>query len=238
MSEQELLDGYVKEYTQPNIGRQVDRKLMDMLISRLMSEIVGPKVLELGYGDGLWTEKLIEKFGTSYMVDGSEVHLERAKETHGEKIVTYNSLFEEFETDERFNTILATYVLEHVIDTVEVLSKVSRFLADDGEIKIVVPNSGSLHRRLAVKMGLMKRIDELGESDHLVGHRRVYSAESLRKDVMNAGLAVKREDAVFVKLLPNSMMADFSDQMLEGLFNLANELPLEMRGALVFTCSK
>ena len=46
-----------------------------------------------------------------------------------------------------------------------------------------VPNGHSIHRLVAVKMGLLKDPCELNQRDKSLGHRRIYTPETLRKDI-------------------------------------------------------
>jgi hypothetical protein len=88
-----------------------------------------------------------------------------------------------------------------------------------------VPNKESIHRQLAVIMGLQSALDSLGARDHLVGHQRVYSLDTLGADVKAAGLKVDQEEGFFLKLLPNSMMLDYSIDLLEALNKISFQLP-------------
>ncbi|MDO7204865.1 methyltransferase domain-containing protein [Paraclostridium bifermentans] len=65
---------------------------------------------------------------------------------------------------------------------IELLKKVKTWLKPNGLILAAVPNSNSIHRQAAVLMGLLKEQNELGETDKLIGHRRVYNNEQLKSD--------------------------------------------------------
>lgn len=41
------------------------------------------------------------------------------------------------------------------------------WLKKDGEIIVIVPNKESIHRRLALNMGLIQKLDSLSERDKL-----------------------------------------------------------------------
>jgi cyclopropane fatty-acyl-phospholipid synthase-like methyltransferase len=84
---QENLDFYSKEYCYPNAARTFDQRAMSILVARLLPLVEGPSVLEMGHGDGLWTGRLIEKFGNSHLVDASLELINHAKSMHGNKLL-------------------------------------------------------------------------------------------------------------------------------------------------------
>jgi hypothetical protein len=102
------------------------------------------------------------------------------------------------------------------------------WLQDTGKIIIVVPNQNSLHRQLAVAMGLQPRLDSLSKRDLMVGHQRVYSLEALEEDVRRAGLRPVESVGFFLKVLPNAMMLDYSRELLWALNIISSSLPTHL----------
>jgi 2-polyprenyl-3-methyl-5-hydroxy-6-metoxy-1,4-benzoquinol methylase len=121
--------------------------------------------------------------------------------------------------------VLALHVLEHVDDPVDLLAVIAGWLEPGGVLVVVTPNAESLHRRLAVKMGLHATLGDLSPRDHLVGHRRVYDLESLKRDIEAGGFSVTGEFGYFVKPLANFQMIDWDTAVLEGLNRMSSELP-------------
>jgi 2-polyprenyl-3-methyl-5-hydroxy-6-metoxy-1,4-benzoquinol methylase len=232
------LERIAQEYRKPNPGRKVDQKLIRLLVEKTLLWVRGPEVLEMGSGDDQWTGRIIDHFGHSHLVDGSQTLIDWAKEKYGEKLTVYHSLFENLKPAKKFDTIIASLVLEHVEDPVRVLATASEWLKPLGHIIINVPNAASLHRRLAVFIGLQRTADELGPSDLSLGHRRVYTISEMEADIITAGLQIVRKQGIFLKLLPQGMMTDFSDSMLEGLMKLGDELPMEYACILSFECKQ
>ena len=88
--------------------------------------------------------------------------------------------FEDFETEERFDAIGMGFVLEHVEDPGLILRRYQDFLAPGGQIFIAVPNAESLHRRLGNFAGMLPDMTTLSPADEAFGHRRYFTAETLR----------------------------------------------------------
>lgn len=218
------LDIIADKYINPDDGMKVDEKLLDILSSGIMKYVKGPKVLEMGVGAGTYTKKVINKYNCSYIVDASNKLLIKQKEIYGDKIVTFNSYFENFNPPIKFDTILATNILEHLDDPIKVLIKMKDWLNDDGTILIVVPNANSIHRNYGVCLGMIKELTDLNDSDIKIGHKIVYTSEILEQQIKLAGLKVTKKHPTFIKLLSNSQMKNFTTKQLNGLFKLAERL--------------
>jgi 2-polyprenyl-3-methyl-5-hydroxy-6-metoxy-1,4-benzoquinol methylase len=183
------------------------------------------KILELGFGEGNFTEELIKRNFKPTVIDGSDFLLNKAKELYGDSINTINLLFEEYNPSDKYDCIIATHVLEHLDNPYELLIKMKSWLNPNGIIIIIVPNKESIHRQLAVQMGIQKELDSLSPRDIVVGHQRVYSIETLSKDVLNAGYNVEDVKGFFLKPLPNSMMLDYSLELIKALNSISTIIP-------------
>jgi 2-polyprenyl-3-methyl-5-hydroxy-6-metoxy-1,4-benzoquinol methylase len=153
-----------------------------------------------------------------------------------EKVTVYTSYFEEFKAPKPFDSIICTYVLEHVVDPVTVLSRAREWTKPKGLVFVAVPNATSIHRRLGVAMKMQKDVYQLGDADISVGHRRVYDAETLERHLKQAGLVIETRLPMFFKPLPNSLLAYLNDAQLEGLMELGDEIPEDQRGILAGFC--
>lgn len=214
----------------------VDNKILAYDRDKMMPYIVGPDVLELGCGDGDWIPHMIKKFGHSYVVDASPRLISHVQSEYGKDVTTYTSLFEDFSPPDgkKYNTIIATHILEHVDEPVTVLRRCREWLAPEGIILIVVPNANSIHRQLAVRMGIQKTIYDFSPRDHEVGHQRVYDINKMRADISSAEFEIVTERGLFLKILPNGMMLDFPDSLLKALTDISDDMPSEWMANIAF----
>jgi len=195
-------------------------------------------ILELGFGEGNFTEELVKRNYNPTILDGSEILLEKAKLKFRNLVKTEHALFEEFNPQTNYDAILATHVLEHVDDPVLLLERMRNWLSPNGIIIIIVPNCESIHRQLAVIMGLQSSLDTLGERDKLVGHQRVYSFDTLESDIIKAGYNILDKKGFFLKVLPNSMMLNFNPKLIEALNQISNILPNNLLGNIGIVIKK
>jgi 2-polyprenyl-3-methyl-5-hydroxy-6-metoxy-1,4-benzoquinol methylase len=195
-------------------------------------------VLELGYGEGNFTAELINRNFIPTVIDGSDILLKEAKKLHGDKINVECCLFEDYNPIQKFDCILATHVLEHVDDPIHLLKKMKGWLNENGSVIVIVPNKESIHRQLAVIMGLQNELDSLSNRDLLVGHQRVYSIDTLSKDFIEAGLIIKEKSGFFLKVLPNSMMLNYSNDLINALNLISESIPSNLLANIAITGTK
>jgi 2-polyprenyl-3-methyl-5-hydroxy-6-metoxy-1,4-benzoquinol methylase len=174
----------------------------------------GESLLDMPCGDGTLTALLAPSFKRVVGVDASSQHLALARENLP-KAEFHESLIEEFETSERFDTITMINVLEHVVDPAAVLRKATDLLSDDGILIIHVPNADAINRKLAVLMGTLTHCEELSPFDiQVAGHRRSYVMKTLRNEINQAGLKITATGGVFYKSLSTPQMNWFLEHGL------------------------
>jgi len=210
----------------PLEDKEFDQGFMDHSYSWIKNCIAdNQRVLEMGYGEGNFTEKLVSDGIRSDIVEGAELLVNEARSKYGSRVGIYHSMFNEFVPEEKYDVVLATNILEHVEDPVSVLRCIHNWLNPDGKVLITVPNSESLHRRLAVLMDLQPALDTLSPRDHIVGHLRVYSSDSLNADIIEAGFDIAEEVGFTLKVLPNSMMSEWPENLCLAMHDISPQLP-------------
>lgn len=201
-----------------------DKRLIGFRYRTLKPFLQGPLGLELGPAEGEMTRFLVEDFAQLVTVDGSRELLAQIPDRPNLRKV--HSLFEAYQPEQRFNTIVMEHILEHVDDPVGLLRRAAPWLAPGGRILAGVPNGNSIHRLVAVKMGLLKHQCDLNDRDHVLGHQRVYTPATLRADLEAAGLKVVHSGGVYFKPLSNKQIQDhWSEEMIEGFYELGKDFP-------------
>ncbi|MFA5927121.1 MAG: class I SAM-dependent methyltransferase [Patescibacteria group bacterium] len=202
-------------------------KKREYLYQKLRPFHKGDLALELGPADGIMTQKLAKDFKKIIMVDGSQDFLDQAKKKIKSKhIESVCALFEDFETNLKFDTIFMTHILEHLDDPIKVLKNAREWLRPGGHVLISVPNANSIHRLIGVKMGLLAEKDSLNEQDKLLGHKRIYTPELLRQHVRSAGLKEIYFGGIMLKPISNRQIEEqWSKEMIDAFFAAGEDMP-------------
>jgi len=158
-----------------------------------------PALLDLACGDGLLTEQFTEHFSPVVGVDASAAHIQTARQRCPD-VEFHVSLIEDFETEQRFDTITLLNVLEHVVDPVAILRRAAGWLVPGGCIVAQVPNARAVNRRIGQLMGVLDNLYELSDWDiNVAGHRRYYDLADLIVDFDRAGLQMVLVGGIFFK---------------------------------------
>jgi 2-polyprenyl-3-methyl-5-hydroxy-6-metoxy-1,4-benzoquinol methylase len=189
------------------------------------------RVVELGLGEGITLSRLAPRAAHYTVIDGAKSLVELTRLKYPE-VNLVHAMFEEHQPETPCDKLLALHVLEHVDNPVALTRQLRGWLKPDGELVVIVPNRDSLHRQLAVIMGLQPTLDTLSVRDHLVGHRRVYDLELLEQHLREAGFEPFERRGFFLKTLPNGMMLNHSPELIRALNVLGDRLPVTMTANL------
>lgn len=214
-------------------GRLSARLISHYAFETVRRDIQGPAILLLGLGDGVVAQRLAHSFEGITAVEGSKSVIENS-DTNGMEVI--HSLFEEYEPEREFDTVLASYVLEHIIDPVSLIRRTKGWLGPGGQAIFIVPNADSLHRRVGVELGFLRRRDELNQQDVEVGHRRVYTLRTLSDHLYSGGFESFRFQGFLVKVVSNRQMADWSRELLDALYRISLRLPPQYCSSIAATC--
>lgn len=189
----------------------------------------GDSILELGCGDGNSTAIIAEKFKDITVVEGSAKLARKVAKLpvpKGVKRKVICSLFEEWKTSRKFDTILLNHTLEHVEDPVRILKLAKRWLKPGGVICAAVPNSNSLHRQAAVLMGLLPAKNALTPTDIRAGHRRVSGWLDFQDMFWHAKLNILKSGGYWLKPVSNAQVdRDWTRPMVDAFMKLGEQYP-------------
>jgi SAM-dependent methyltransferase len=129
----------------------------------------GDRALDVGCGTGEFTAQMAQAGAAAVGVDVAEAALERARAHHPEldfRLTTIDGPLPF--SDNTFDLVWASEVIEHIADTARWLSEVRRVLAPSGRLLLTTPAHGRLRVALA---GVDRFSEPLGDHLHLYTHR-------------------------------------------------------------------
>lgn len=130
-----------------------------------------------------------------------------------------------------FEMVVLSCVLHEVEDPQAMLGAVRRQCGPATRLHVNVPNARSLHRLLAVAMGLIAAPEANSETQHTMQQRGIFDADTLAAELGHAGFEVVEAGSLFVKPFTHAQMQQLVDQgfmtpaMLDGLDRLVSALP-------------
>lgn len=131
----------------------------------------------------------------------------------------------------RFDMVVVGCLLHEVDDPQSLLAAVRRHCDPHTVLHLSVPNANSLHRLLAVAMGLIDSPKALSSTQLTMQQRSTYDSQALHAELNRAGFRVTDSGSLFVKPFTHAQMQQLVDQgfmttaMLDGLDRLADVQP-------------
>lgn len=159
----------MREYYEDLWGRlpeDLDPPDLDLRLAHLRRGVrAGNRVLDLGCGEGRFTQELARIGAKPVGVEVAQAAVDRARAAHPEldfRLVPIDGPLP-FD-DASFDVVWCSEVIEHVADTARWLSEVRRVLVPRGRLLLTTPSHGRL--RLALH-GIEPFSDPLGDHLHL-----------------------------------------------------------------------
>ena len=238
---------YNQEY-QDNEHRQYaynfDYLVHSCMIREFKKYFQSKNAMEMGCYQGEFTRKLAPLFDELTVLEASSDLIETAKKkTNSDKVKYVNTLFEKWNSNEKFKNIFLIHTLEHLDDPIAVLRKASEWLDDDGTFFIAVPNANALSRQIAVQMGIIDFNTAVTEGEKQHGHNITYSMDMLINHVKSSGLKVIDFGGVFLKPFSGQQFDQLiehkivNDAYLEACYQLGKLYPF-LAASIYVVCQK
>lgn len=217
-------------------GDGFEGRMVRQSAARIARWCRGASCLEVGAAEGHVTSVLASRFERLVVVEPAEDYAAAVRALRLPGVEVVMSLIEEFSSAEHFETIVLSHVLEHVASPGDVLTRCRALLAPDGVLLAVVPNAGSIHRRIGVHLGILPASDALSAADHSIGHRRVYDEQTFRQELQSADMVVHSLVGHFLKPLSNAQLDQLPVDVQEALIAIGDELPPGLASELFAVC--
>ncbi|MBF0274599.1 MAG: methyltransferase domain-containing protein [Nitrospinae bacterium] len=186
-------------YQQNYQYKRENQYISERFAQRVLECANGESLLELGIGNGSVTKMLSERFKRHLIVEGAGELIQQFNKNNNINGEVIESLFETFTTNELFDNILMGFILEHVENPQELLERYKKFMHKDASVFLSVPNGESLNRRIGYEAGLLDSCTELSKTDKEIGHKRVFTLETISKMVHSSGFSIVRKEGLYLK---------------------------------------
>ncbi|CAA7618716.1 hypothetical protein MTBLM5_280004 [Magnetospirillum sp. LM-5] len=214
--------------------QEFDDKLKVWVIEEALRHLRPGRVLDLGYINDIWTRALLadSRVSSVDIVEAAVSHVDRANQdlARTERVRVFHTLFEDFQPDTLYDTILMSGVVKHVPDDDALVRKAMTWLAPGGVVIASTPNCRAFHRRLGTYMGLELAPDRHNNRDQNVFNVHIYDRFSWRALFVRNGYHVREITGVGMKVLGTEQLRYLGerydiDRILEGLRWMATEMP-------------
>jgi SAM-dependent methyltransferase len=189
----------------------------------------GDRVLELGCATGLMSAMLARAGARITGLDHAEGYLGRARARGipGARFARADLEAPGWEelVDGPVDHVVACSLLHELDDPVALLARARELLNRGGLVHATLQNPASIHRLVALEMGLIDDLAEVSEAGRRYATRGLWDARGLMEMAWRAGLATVAREGIMLKPLPNGMMEGLPADVLDGLERAARHLP-------------
>lgn len=222
------LDDHVASYHN-DFKYSLDNKLMlNWYPERVAKRMNSGSLLELGLGHGYTVNKFHDMVDSYRIIEGSQEVISLFKKRYAfANLDIVRCLFEDFDTNEKFDNIVMGFVLEHVHDPGFIVNKYKKFLSENGKLFVAVPNSEALNRRIGLEAGLLDNLEYLSEADRLLGHKRYFNMNKLEKLAKSSGMRIVSTEGIFLKPITTEQIRTlgFDDNILKAFLKVGINYP-------------
>ena len=232
MSNRDLSDYVIKYNSLPFEPIQLEyrRKLVLKRVARYRPV----RLLEVGCGTLPLFVDLADDISVTVVEPAAEFADNAKRLAKGrKKCQVYQDYIESVDlSDSKFDMIILSCLLHEVSDPSSMLEAIHHLCASETIVHVNVPNANSLHRLLAVAMGLIPNADNHSKTQRLMQQRgMLYDAERLHSELLSSGFRVADTGGIFVKPFTHEQMQRLVNDgfmtriMLDGFDTLVDFLP-------------
>lgn len=232
MTARDMKDYTTQYYALP--FEPVQAKYRRALVLREVARKSPKRLLEIGCGDTPLFIDLGEDIEVTVIEPTDEFSANARKLAEGRgRVKIVQSFVEDYTCPQAdFDMIVLSCVLHEVREPAALLASIRRLCNPDSLLHVNVPNARSLHRLLAVSMGLISDTGVQSETQRTMQQRAtIYDMVSLQAELNDSGFTVTEHGSIFIKPFTHGQMQRLIDDgfmtpdMLDGFDKLVNVLP-------------
>jgi len=207
-------------------------------------------VLEVGCGNELLYQRYLAHAGPVsrwIIVEPERTFCAQARAAGLPGLVVVEGVIEEMGTaidaalEGSPDLVVCSGVLNEVPSAQAVLASIRKTMDRESLLHINVPNARSLHRQLALAMGLIPDLTTPSDRNLLLQQHRVYDFDTLSEEVEQAGFSIRQSGGHFVKPFTHAQMETIApmlgEEVIRGLFELGRSAP-EMASEIFVNAGK
>ena len=225
------LDSYQRNYAEHDFEHYLASVRRKLILDRLKAHT--PKsVLEVGCAQQTIFSDYVAERGVVIEPSAEFAKKARADLQHRTQHHVVNDLLEEAGELGRFDFILVSAVLHEVVDQTVFLNALKNFCGENTLLLFVSPNARSLHRQLAVEMGLIKDCAEISRTQEWLQQKHPFPTRTeFIARINSSGFRAFDDGGILLKPFSHGQMQVLIDnefanaEMLRGLCSLGEQYP-------------
>lgn len=214
---------------------EIQARYRKKILLTLLQEIQPKSLLEVGCGWDTIANHW-QAFDQCTIIEPGEKFAENARTSSSavSGVTVIEQFLEEANSElsgKKFDVILLSGLLHEVPDPLSMLKQIKGYCHSKTVVHINVPNATSMHRLLALEMGIISDVFEPSALQQHLRQPRIFDIEQLKYMGIEAGFQVNQTGSYFIKPFTHQQMTVFLNQgllttaMLDGFWGLSKHFP-------------
>lgn len=224
------IETYTAEYLKPNF-EDYQLKYRRKKILEILNRFPHLRIMEIGCGmEPLFQYIDSEQYEKYLLVEPGEVFFQNALSLAAgkQKIECVNEYFNAAKKTKEFHAdfIICSSLLHELEEPEKFLCQINEICSPATMVHINVPNANSVHRMLAMHMGIIKSLQNRSERNMIYQQSMVYDLQTLEGLVEKCGFKILEKGSFFIKPFTHEQMYRMMEEqiiderVLDGLYAL------------------
>lgn len=196
-------------------SNSIDKDYIRAALNSTFEFIKHGNALNIGVGYGTADEVFSKEFEEYTSIDLEQSVIDNQKEMLSHVNYICSDFFQ-FQAGTKFDTIIASHILEHVENYEDFLNRCYDLLKPKGRLIVIVPNAESIHRKIGVEMGFLKDITELNDADKSIGHTIVFTPKRLKREFERTQFNILKLKTVTLKAFSYSQLLEMPSDYIKA----------------------
>lgn len=207
-------------------------------------------VVELGCGDELLYEAWLQHGGHAsqwLIVEPATGFAAKARDAGLPRLQVIQDFTENVVQDIRQyfplgpDMVICSSLLHEIPSADALLRAIWEVMGEKSVLHVNVPNAASIHRRLAMSMGLIEHAKTMSDRNMTFMQHRIYDMPDLRQELASAHFEIIGEGGHMIKPFTHAQMEHIApiigEAVLDGLYRLGRDIP-EYASEIFLECRK
>lgn len=230
----EAISSYEVAYSSSDF-EEIQARYRKKILLTLLQEIKPKSLLEVGCGWDTIANHW-QAFDQLTIIEPGKKFAEHARTSLRDVsgVTVIEQFLEDAHSDlckKKFDLILLSGLLHEVPDPLSMMKQIKGYCHSKTVVHMNVPNATSMHRLLALEMGIISDVYQPSALQQHLKQPRIFDIEQLKSIGIEAGFQVNKTGSYFIKPFTHQQMTDLLNQglltttMLDGFWGLSKYFP-------------
>lgn len=189
------------------------------------NDIKRKNVLEIGSADGYMSKMIIEYCNSLDILEPSSNYCSIIKNQNINVKDIYNCFIEDLDKSLKYDVIIIAGLLHHIENPTIFLNLLKNHLNRNGIVLATVPNVESLHRRIGVKMGILKNEFDSSLRNIQFNQYGKFNLKYFKELFINCEYNIKESYGYMIKPFSSEIMEklNLNDEQINAMFTIGKE---------------